>query len=66
MDWLGYDLDFYGMEWIGPVLGSVIFFWAGWPFLSGGWQELLLASSDQHHARRGAVMGGRSPAPAHP
>jgi Cu2+-exporting ATPase len=22
------------------VLGSLIFFWAGWPFLAGGWQEL--------------------------
>ena len=40
MDWFGYDLDFYGMEWVGPVLGSVIFFWAGWPFLAGGWDEL--------------------------
>ncbi|QGG96289.1 heavy metal translocating P-type ATPase [Actinomarinicola tropica] len=39
MDWFGYDLDFYGIEWIGPVLGSVIFFWAGWPFLEGGWRE---------------------------
>ena len=39
MDWFGYELDFYGVEWIGPVLGSVIFFWAGWPFLEGGRQE---------------------------
>ncbi|MGH9154115.1 MAG: HAD-IC family P-type ATPase, partial [Acidimicrobiales bacterium] len=39
MDWLGYQLHFYGIEWVGPVLGSVIFWWAGWPFLSGGWQE---------------------------
>ncbi|MFP5376167.1 MAG: copper-translocating P-type ATPase [Acidimicrobiia bacterium] len=38
-DWLGYDLDSYGIEWVGPVLGSVIFWWAGWPFLAGGWQE---------------------------
>ncbi|MFC5381572.1 copper-translocating P-type ATPase [Aquipuribacter nitratireducens] len=27
-------------EWIGPVLGSVVFWWGGWPFLSGGWSEL--------------------------
>jgi Cu2+-exporting ATPase len=40
MDWFGYHLDFYGIEWVGPVLGSVIFAWAGWPFLAGGWQEL--------------------------
>jgi Cu2+-exporting ATPase len=39
MDWLGYDLDFAGMELVGPVLGTVLFFWGGWPFLSGGWEE---------------------------
>src|SRR5687768_8339619 len=39
MDWFGYELDFPGMSWIGPVLGSVVFFWAGWPFLSGGFSE---------------------------
>ena len=36
MDWLGYDLDFPGMFLVGPVLGSFIFLWAGWPFLTGG------------------------------
>ena len=40
MDWFGYELDFPGIEWVGPVLGSVIFFWGGWPFLEGGWREL--------------------------
>ena len=40
MDWFGYELDFAGMEWVGPVLGSVIFFWGGWPFLEGGWREI--------------------------
>ena len=40
MGWLGYDLDFTGMELVGPVLGSVIFFWAGWPFLQGGVSEV--------------------------
>ena len=39
MDWLGYSLDFPGMELVGPVLGSVLFFWGGWPFLAGGWSE---------------------------
>jgi Cu2+-exporting ATPase len=39
MDWFGYSLDFPGMSLVGPVLGSVIFFWGGWPFLEGGWQE---------------------------
>src|SRR3546814_9957885 len=40
MDWFGYELDFYGIEWICPVLGTVIFLWAGWPFLAGGRQEV--------------------------
>lgn len=40
MDWLGYELDFAGMEWVGPVLGSVVFLWGGWPFLEGGLKEV--------------------------
>jgi Cu2+-exporting ATPase len=40
MDWFGYELDAPGIEWVGPVLGSVIFLWGGWPFLAGGWQEV--------------------------
>ena len=40
MDWFGYELSFYGMEWVGPVLGSIIFLWGGWPFLEGGRREL--------------------------
>jgi Cu2+-exporting ATPase len=40
MDWFGYHLDFPGIDLVGPVLGSVIFFWAGWPFLAGAWSEL--------------------------
>src|SRR5436190_13133566 len=40
MDWFGYKLDFTGIDWIGPVLGSVIFFWCGWIFLSGAWAEI--------------------------
>ncbi|HJR25436.1 MAG TPA: heavy metal translocating P-type ATPase [Acidimicrobiales bacterium] len=39
MDWFGYELDVAGIEWVGPVLGSVIFLWGGWPFLEGGWRE---------------------------
>jgi Cu2+-exporting ATPase len=41
MDWLGYDLDFAGIDWVGPILGSIVFFWGGWPFLEGGWRELM-------------------------
>jgi P-type Cu2+ transporter len=40
MDWFGYDLDFRGMALVGPVLGTVITGWAGWPFLAGGAAEL--------------------------
>jgi len=39
MEWFGYELDFAGIEWVGPVLGSVIFFWGGAPFLKGAWRE---------------------------
>ncbi|WP_435824966.1 copper-translocating P-type ATPase [Nocardia rhamnosiphila] len=38
---LGYHLpDFAGVSWIPPVLGTVIFFYGGTPFLTGGWAEL--------------------------
>lgn len=40
MDWIGYELNFGGMEWVGPLLGSVIFAWGGWPFLEGAWREI--------------------------
>ena len=41
MDWFGYELDFAGMEWVGPVLGSFIFVWGGWPFLEGARREVV-------------------------
>jgi Cu2+-exporting ATPase len=28
------------MSWLGPVLGSVVFWWGGWPFLAGGVMEV--------------------------
>ena len=40
MDWFGYTLDAPLMEWYGPVLGSIVFWWGGWPFLTGGVAEL--------------------------
>jgi P-type Cu2+ transporter len=40
MDWFGYTIDFPGMSWVGPVLGSVVFFYGGWPFLVGGVREV--------------------------
>ncbi|WP_199853387.1 heavy metal translocating P-type ATPase [Plantactinospora sp. BC1] len=40
MDWFGYSLDFPGISLVGPVLGSVVFLYGGWPFLVGGLHEL--------------------------
>jgi P-type Cu2+ transporter len=31
---------FPGSDWIGPVLGTVIFFYGGWVFIQGAWREL--------------------------
>jgi Cu2+-exporting ATPase len=40
MEWFGYHLDFPAMSGIGPVLGSLVFFWGGWPFLTGAVAEI--------------------------
>jgi Cu2+-exporting ATPase len=40
MDWFGYSLDFPGISWIGPLLGTFVFFYGGWPFLVGGFSEV--------------------------
>ncbi len=38
---LGYELpDAAWVGWISPVLGTVMFFWGGWPFLTGAVAEL--------------------------
>jgi Cu2+-exporting ATPase len=39
-EWFGYHLSFPGVALVGPVLGTVIFAWGGWPFLAGGAQEV--------------------------
>jgi Cu2+-exporting ATPase len=39
MGWFGYALNFPGVGWVGPVLGSFVFFYGGWPFLVGGVRE---------------------------
>jgi P-type Cu2+ transporter len=39
MDWFGYGLDFPGIDWVGPVLGTTLFVWGGQPFLTGGLRE---------------------------
>ena len=40
MKWLNYSLDLPGVSWVGPVLGSVVFFYGGWPFLVGAVREI--------------------------
>jgi P-type Cu2+ transporter len=40
MDWFGYSFDFWGMDLLGPILGSFVFWWGGWPFLAGGVAEI--------------------------
>ncbi|MFE0588505.1 copper-translocating P-type ATPase [Micromonospora echinospora] len=40
MDWFGYRLDLPGVGWVGPVLGTVVFAWGGWPFLQGAVREV--------------------------
>lgn len=41
--WLGFIMpEFPGSQWIVPILGSIIFFYGGLPFLSMGRQELAL------------------------
>jgi Cu2+-exporting ATPase len=40
MDWFGYSLDFAGRSWVGPVLGTAVFFYGGWPFLAGARAEV--------------------------
>ncbi|AGF72190.1 Cu2+-exporting ATPase [Corynebacterium halotolerans YIM 70093 = DSM 44683] len=38
---IGYQIpEFPGSTWIAPILGTVIFFYGGLPFLKGGWTEL--------------------------
>ncbi|MBL3686203.1 heavy metal translocating P-type ATPase [Leucobacter zeae] len=36
---LGYEVPEWAM-WIAPVLGTVMYGWGGWPFLTGAWSEL--------------------------
>ncbi len=38
-EWFNYDWSFPGSQWIAPVLGTVIYFYGGKPFLAGGLDE---------------------------
>lgn len=38
---IGYTLpDADWVRWVSPVLGTVMYFWGGWPFLTGGFSEI--------------------------
>lgn len=39
-DQLGLSGKVPGRSWVGPVLGSVVFWWGGWPFLVGAVREV--------------------------
>ncbi|PKQ26600.1 MAG: copper-translocating P-type ATPase [Actinobacteria bacterium HGW-Actinobacteria-4] len=40
MMWFDYAIEFPGVRWIAPVLGTFIFFWGGKPFLVGAVADL--------------------------
>jgi Cu2+-exporting ATPase len=40
MGWFDYSVDLPLIDWYGPVLGSIVFWWGGWPFLAGGVTEV--------------------------
>ncbi|MBL7260539.1 copper-translocating P-type ATPase [Paractinoplanes lichenicola] len=40
MEWFGYSLDFPGIGAVGPVLGTIVFLYGGWPFLTGAVDEI--------------------------
>ncbi|MEU8236190.1 heavy metal translocating P-type ATPase [Actinoplanes sp. NPDC048967] len=40
MDWFGYSLDFPGISLVGPLLGTFVFGYGGWPFLAGAVAEV--------------------------
>jgi Cu2+-exporting ATPase len=40
MEWFGYRLDFPGISLVGPVLGTIVFLYGGWPFLAGAVTEV--------------------------
>ncbi|WKU03901.1 heavy metal translocating P-type ATPase [Micromonospora sp. HUAS LYJ1] len=39
LGWVGHPLEFPGRALVGPVLGSVVFWWGGRPFLTGAVRE---------------------------
>lgn len=39
-DLMGYNISFAGAQWVAPILGTVVYFYGGWPFLQGAVQEI--------------------------
>ncbi|NUO02630.1 MAG: copper-translocating P-type ATPase [Saprospiraceae bacterium] len=37
---VGYHFDFPGRDWVSVALGTIIYFYGGWPFLTGLWDEI--------------------------
>lgn len=37
---VGYHFDFPGRDWVSVALGTIIYFYGGWPFLTGLWGEI--------------------------
>src|SRR5699024_2728484 len=38
---IGYHLpEAAWVSWVSPILGTVVYFWGGWPFLTGGLREI--------------------------
>ncbi|MFB6275231.1 MAG: heavy metal translocating P-type ATPase, partial [Halothece sp.] len=38
--WLNYQaITFPGVNWVNPILGIIVYFYGGWVFLKGAWQE---------------------------
>ena len=38
---IGYHLpEAAWVSWVSPILGTVVYFWGGWPFLTGGLSEI--------------------------
>src|SRR5687768_15257206 len=38
-EWFGYHLEVRGQSLLVPLLGSAVFLYGGWPFLTGGLEE---------------------------
>lgn len=42
--WFGFTIDFPGRKYVLAILSSFVFFYGGWPFLKGLWEEVRTSS----------------------